>query len=196
MEQHVCVPPALVTATFNFQSSGIRERWQQRKAASPASICEISFRVVNLWAAFKSETATDPQAIRARALEIDGDLKAWGQSLPSYWKYATVDDGERAAEASFGRIRHEYPGLWVANVWNNWRTLRIVIGHILIHNETRSVRPDSALEAFALSIIHQMSVDICVSTSSFNGDSRKYLSFPTLVCPIPEALKFGHSKHF
>ena len=173
MQQHIAVPPALVQTAYNFETSAIRQQWQHRNVASPGSICEISFRIVNLQAAFRNGEVTDPQVIRETALEIDGDLETWRAGVPRNWRYATIDATEAPVATYFDGKRHVYPNLWIADVWNNWRTLRILVNQIIVQNELRSSVPDNAQKSIALSIIHQFSTELCISTASFTGTPRR-----------------------
>ncbi|KAK0669044.1 hypothetical protein QBC41DRAFT_320519 [Cercophora samala] len=133
MKQRVAVPPALVTATYSFQSSGIREQLHQRETRNPASICEISFRVVNLRAAVRHGTLTQ-QTVLERAMDIQGDLTAWREGLPPAWEYTTTTRG-----TGFNGKRHEHGSLSMAKMWNNWRTLCILVGRILVQSEACDV---------------------------------------------------------
>ena len=170
MQQHIAVPPALVQTAYNFETSAIR---QHRNVSSPGSICEISFRIVNLRAALRNGEVTDPQVIRETALEIDGDLETWRAGVPRNWRYATIDANEAPVGTCFDGKRHVYPNLWIVDVWNNWRTLRILVNQIIVQNELRSSVPDNAQKSIALSIIHHFSTELCISTASFTGTPRR-----------------------
>ncbi|KAK3937231.1 hypothetical protein QBC46DRAFT_461014 [Diplogelasinospora grovesii] len=170
-QQHIPVPPGLVRTTFIFQCSTMRQQWQQRRVASPGSTCEISFRIVNLQAALNS---THSDFICTKAVEIDGDLEAWRDGvlrLPS-WQYCatitSVDDG-----AGFDGKRHIYPNLWVAEAWNSWRTLRILVNQIIVRSTSSE---DSGYSPVILSrvieVIRQLSTDLCISACALAGTSR------------------------
>jgi len=173
MQQHIAIPQALVRATYIFQTSTIRQQWQHRSIASRGSICEISFRVVNLRAAFENGEITDPRVIRETALEIDADLETWRAGAPTKWRYSTNLVTDALVGTCFEGKCHVYPNFWVAHVWNNWRTLRILVNQIIVQNELRSSAPDNAQKSIAISIIRQFSTELCTSTSSFIGTSRK-----------------------
>ena len=174
----MAVPPALVQSTYNFQSSTIRQQWRHHNLVSPASICEISFRIVNLRAAFKNGEITDPHVIRDIALEIDSDLDTWRAGLPQNWEYATNDATEAPAGTFFDNKCHVYPNLWIAEVWNNWRTLRILVNQIVVQNEFRSSMPDNGQKSLSIIIIQQLSTELCISTASFTGNPRKFFILP------------------
>lgn len=154
---------------YNFHTSGVREHWQQRNIASPASIFEISFRVVNLVSSIKNGRVTDTSNICAAVVEIDDDLRAWRKSLPPKWKYATVDSSTTTAGTSFDSKCHVYPSLWIAETWNGWRILRIFVNQMILqHGDHCS---DAAQKASDL--IHRLSTDICISTASFADTPRE-----------------------
>ena len=175
------VPPGLVRSTYNFETSGIRQQWKRRNIASPASICALSFRIVNLRAAFKTGEMTDPQLIRETALEIDSDLEIWKAGVPHSWRYATVEDPNSDPITCFEGKRHIYPNLWIADAWNNWRSLRILVNQIILQNELRTDM--SAIAERAIETIRHFSTELCISISSFKDSPRKYYNvFPVLVC--------------
>jgi hypothetical protein len=189
-EQHAPIPPALVRATYDFEASPIRPRWRRRDVASPGSMSEISFRLVNLCARWETGEIPDPAVVRDVAREIDDDLEAWRQGVAPGWRYSVnADDGTTAVAATadgssggttgFDGKRHVYPNLWVAEAWNSWRTLRIRVNQI-IHQTDHRHRDRARAD------IRRLSTDLCISTSNFTGTPRKMFSqrFP----PIP----FGH----
>lgn len=155
---------------YNFQISAIRQDWQHRNVSSQASICEISFRIVNFVSAVKRSRGTNAEAIRSTALDIDADLQAWRAALLPKWKYSTVDTPEAAVGTCFDGKRHVYPSHWVAEAWNGWRVLRILINQILFQNEGGLDIPNAQKP---LTLIRRLSADICVSASSFAGTPRK-----------------------
>ena len=172
MQQGVPVPPALVQTTCNFQNSATRRRWQTQKVASPGSISEISFRTINLRAALKQGDITDYATIRTTFLELDHDLASWEAGLPPSWKYISLDNDQTSTGNSFAGRHHLYPNNWVADAWNNWRTLRILVNNVLLENEEDSVAPDLRQIADSASVIHQLSADICISIHSFGDNPR------------------------
>ena len=172
MQQQIAVPPGLIQTAYHFENSAIKQQWRHRNLASPGSISEISFRLVNLWAAFNNEKNAAPHTIRETALEIDGDLETWRSGVHLNWRYATTDASEAAADICEGRT-HVYPNLWIAETWNNWRVQRILVNQIIMQNEIRSSVPDAEQKAIALSVIYQMSIELCTSVSSFKDTPRK-----------------------
>jgi len=158
-----------VQTSYMFKTSVIRQR---RNNANQKSMADMSFRLVNLRAAVKNGEVIDPQAIREAALELDGDLDAWGANVPPGWGYTTIDASEAPVGTCFEGKRHMYSNLWYAKDWNSWRILRILVNQIVIQNEARWRVPDSDQKSIALSIIREMSIGICISTASFTGSPR------------------------
>lgn len=169
MQQDVAAPQALLQISHNLKTSAMDER---SKKIQPGPIGDMCFRLLDLRAAIKSRDITDPKAIREAAIEMDGELEAWRAALPPCWSYATVDAGDAPAGTYFGGKRQIYSNLWTAQVLNNWRTLRILINRVILQNAIRSDAPDSAHESTALSLIHQLSTEICISAPNFIGSPR------------------------
>lgn len=175
MQQYTAVPYSLVKTTYNFQKSATRRQWHQRKMASPGSISEISFRLINLRAALKCGEITDPAVIRSRALELDHDLEMWRISLPKSWKYVPVRvSDEASAGLCLNGQSHKYTSNWIADAWNNWRSVRILTKQIIFENEMRLPVPDPAQLSSAISVIQEVSAGICISTYSFRDSPRKF----------------------
>lgn len=165
------MPPALVQTTYNFHTSGLRLQWRLRSLASPASISELSYRIVNLRAAFKTRQITDPRIICATALEIDDDLETFQAGLPRLWRYSTVDVAAAPTGSFYNMKRHVYPNLWIAEVWNNWRTLRVLVNQIVLQSELPVDMSDSAQRS--LELVRGFCADLCISVASFADSPRE-----------------------
>ena len=165
-----------------FENSRLRQEWLRHRAVSPASISEISFRMVNLRAAHKGGHITDPQAIREKLLEMQSDLAAWKDSVPQSLGFFVVDAVNTVPYTCYEGKRHLYPNIWVAEIWNNWRVLRILVNQFIYLNECEFGEPDEGLKATALSIIHEHSVEICESLFTFLDSTRKCQRLSRLQC--------------
>lgn len=172
------VPPSLVRTACLFEASGIREKMRVRNHVSPASIAEISFRVVNLHAAIQNDKMIDSQSIRQAALAIYDDLKKWRACLPSNWDYTTIDVSEAEYNTHFKGKAHLYPNPWISELWNSWHSLRIVVSQMILQNEIRSSTPDNTLKSTTISDIQKISAEICISTSSAMYTPREYPWLP------------------
>lgn len=168
------MPPTLLRIASSFRSSGIRESWLRHEIATPGSISEISFRLVDLRADFKNGRV-DPLDIQERALRIEESLGAWRSRLPSSWKYEVVQADGGPESGYFGGKRFVYANIWTADAWNNWRTLRIVVNQIIIENALRLAHPDIALQTTALSHIRGFSTELCMSVIEFLDSPREPL---------------------
>lgn len=136
--------------------------------------------MVNLRAAFKTGKLKNPQRVRDAALEINSDLEDWEAVVPSIWHYDTVDADDGSHGSCYDGKAHAYLNSWVAEAWNNWRSQRLMVNKIIVENEDRSDVPDTTLRSAAVSIIQEMSTDICISASTFTGASRKFLPISAL----------------
>lgn len=167
MFRQISVPPALVEASWNFQSGPIRDQLREHHVASPGSMSEISLRLVNLRAVAK-RTAGPTQEVRDAARSIDNDLMMWYDVVPTEWQYTTV---EGSGDRTFNGKRHVYNMWWAAEVWNNWRLIRIAAHQIMLQGD-EGESADAAVQ-----LIRHMSEEICISVSAF-------LDYPrTWTCP-------------
>ncbi len=68
--------------------------------------------------------------------------------------------------------RHAYGSPLVAQVWNAWRTLRIMANQI-ISREPCHRTEEAAEESAAASVIRRLSAEICVSTPEISASPRE-----------------------
>jgi hypothetical protein len=173
MYQNLSVPPSLLQTSQNFKTSSIRRDWHKEKVASPGSISEISFQVVNLKAAIQNGHITDSDTILQQANQIDEKLVAWKATASHSWTYGTADSARTPEVTYFDEKCHVYPNLWVAEIWNNWRALRILMNQIILYHIPFTDLLYTFKSAKAQSIIRILSTEICISTSSFARTPRK-----------------------
>ena len=152
--------------------SPLRQRWRNSDVASPASICEISFRLVNLWAAFQENTQS-PERTCKSALEIDADLAMWKDGLPSKWRYSLVNATEANDDTHLNGKQHIYSSSWIVDVWNNWRALRMLTSQIILEAESHTATPNADHLCTARSRVQNLARDICISSASFGSSPRK-----------------------
>lgn len=184
VEQQKPIPATLVKLTYDFTNGETREQLRQRKGACPGSICEISFRLINLLAIISNENNADSTSnvdlngICSVALDIDNDLEDWKASVSSHWSYDVADrmsdvDTTDPLDDPEER-RHLYPSHWVAEAWNNWRALRIATNQVIFkaindqcHNLSSSSgqrdKSVSAVRLNAIDNIHRFSTEICIA---------------------------------
>ncbi|KEF56874.1 uncharacterized protein A1O9_07064 [Exophiala aquamarina CBS 119918] len=175
MQRHIPVPKTLMQMWDTFYTSKTRKWWQRRNLATSNSICEISFRLVNLRAALRNGKIAGAQTIIDTAIAIDEDLVTWRTTMPLEWNYTTVD-----APDNFGGTAHTYPNLWVAEAWKNWRILRILVNQTIYENGGGSSQPSDESISKAPSVIRESSWELCICCSNFMGTPR----VPTLIEPL------------
>ncbi|KIW18453.1 hypothetical protein PV08_02741 [Exophiala spinifera] len=175
MQKRVVVPRALVQTTYDFHGSLVRQLWQKSRVATPSSITEICFRVVNLRAALCQGQVTDWKVLQNAAIDIDNDLESWKAGLPSSWKYSIIHGPAKVSEELLQGVRHIYPTLWVAEAWNNWRILRLLVKQMMLE-----VSVDPHEIASSQDAARQLCTDVCISVSSFTGSP----SFISLMHPL------------
>ena len=171
LKQNKPVPYSLVVASSTFQSSSIRENWKTRQVASAGSLCEISFRVVNLRADFRNGRI-DYCATRDKVQDINNDLQTWREAMPAVWKYSTEPAPDGLDHTVFGGVIHSYSSMWVAEAWNSWRLLRILVNQLMQENEMRAETPNTIRRLLAEAMIRHTSHDLCVSVNSFRKTPR------------------------
>jgi hypothetical protein len=148
-----------------------------RRNRQPGPLGDALLRLLELRSLLKcGDGIVDFRAIHHDAVEMDREFEFWRETLPPSWNYVIDDASDNSHCIYFVRKRHVYSNPWTAQVWNNWRALRILVNKIILENEPRSGTMDSAQGSAALSIIHQMSTEICISAPHFLGSPRKYAS--------------------
>lgn len=172
----------------------MRQLWQNSRVASPSSITEICFRVVNLRAALHRQEEGDDTKMNGKillnmAVDIDNDLESWAAGLPDSWRYSVVHGPARVAEELLQGVRHVYPTLWIAEAWNNWRILRLLVSQMRLEI---SVDPQEI--ATSQNMARRLCTDVCISVSNFSGSPSK----PPF-CQVPGAFfsdtRFGYRLH-
>jgi len=169
MQRHIPVPKILAQMWVTFYTCKTRKWWQRRNLVTSNSICEIIFRLVNLRAALRNGEITKSQIVIETAMGIDNELVNWRSTMPPEWEYSAVDSLD-----NFGGIAHTYPNLWVAEAWKNWRILRILANQMIYENGAGSSEPNDENISRALSVICQLSTELCICCSNFMGTPRKF----------------------
>jgi hypothetical protein len=172
MQEGFVVPPALVKAAYDFQSSRLRKEWHGGAIASAGSIFEISVRLVNLFSWVKNPQISDFKTIKQRAIDIDADLDTWAHGVPSSWAYDVIRKKIcGGVTEDFNSESHVYPNVWIAAVWVGWRTLKILVHQILIQVQDPTVPGRIQPSDDSILQIQRFSKDICVTIRGFRGTS-------------------------
>ena len=102
-------------------------------ANNPAwRLLDISFKLAKFRADVKTRVLSDYRSIVDVAFQIDRELFSLANDMPIQWRFQTVSVLEQS-ELVFGTKYHVYPDLWVASIWNAYRTCRL-----LLHQEIRT----------------------------------------------------------
>lgn len=124
---------------------------------------------------------SDPEHVITTALAIDAEYESWGKTCPLQFIYQTVTLRQRSEEV-FSDHYHVYNNLWIATVWNNYRSVRILLHEILLDQLCHLYlnNPESSLlwndlnffenQVLASnSILLQLCHDICASVPYYLG---------------------------
>jgi hypothetical protein len=136
-------------------------------------VSDLCYQFLDLRRAIKRGEITDPDAILAATLGMEAELMLWKEERTPAWDYDTVFVEDATKGTYFNGKKHLYSDPWIARVLNNWRTLRIQINRITVDNESYMQEPNSTRLSLAMSVIQQMSTDICTSVHNFQGSARK-----------------------
>jgi hypothetical protein len=97
---------------------------------APKLICLLR-RLVELRTIIKSKEALDSGEILQASLQIEADLVSWEASLPLDWKFVTIET-EEEYEYTYSGKYHIYNDIWTANMFNHYRTMRIIVNEIIL----------------------------------------------------------------
>lgn len=123
---------------------------------------------------------TNPTKIIESALLLDAEVTAWAIDIPVSWRYRilTIPSQIRdmcAANGVYGKTYHIYEDLYICNIWNNWRSMRLVINEMIMENTrqiqglhsedagSRDMVEYSGIAARSEQIMQQMQADIVAS---------------------------------
>jgi hypothetical protein len=182
MQRDVGVAPTIIEFTKTMGS-------QFQKGSRLCPISELCLRYLELRSAAR-RNAMSLQDIRAAAVDIDSKLEVWKGDLETSLAYTVVDadKGTRGSSCWAGK-RHVYPTIWSAQVWNSWRTLRILVNQLLLSTDLACEDAFSAVQiSVSVSVLRQLSTDLCISASCFYDSPRTSItgnSVPILVCSPP-----------
>jgi hypothetical protein len=144
---------------------GLRQVSQNLKT----TMGDLCFRFFDLRSGIKTGKFPKQKDICEAAYQMDKDLATWSLTLAPKSGYTTESVEDAPAGLYFKGKRHVYGNAWAAQVWNNWRTLRILLNRIILCNDM----PDGVPWATALSVVKDLSNEICISTPMLIGSPRE-----------------------
>lgn len=140
---------------------------------------DICFRLLDLRRDVQNGRLLDSSAIRAAALVLEDDLLSWADSLPTSCGYDTIDANDTDTNYFRGK-RHIYSNVWMTQLWNHWRSLRILVSRIILQAESNSKISKRTAISTRKDLIRQLSTDVCVSTTELMHKPRKCSYISTL----------------
>lgn len=100
--------------------------------AAATTLAELYIKYANLKNDMEREDHFGcSEDIISRACAIDVECAEWARTLPIDYLYRTVTVKNRGVEV-FAEHYHIYNNLWIAMIWNNYRSLRCVIHELVL----------------------------------------------------------------
>jgi len=127
---------------------------------------DMAFRVIRLKKMITCADAVSGEIYNTASV-MEQELHLWRASIPPEWMYSHTSNGSR----------HVYASLWHAQTWNNWRTLRILCSRVMYDFGDNSEDQDTHM-----SVVREMSANICITSLNFSGSSRKSSILHRAVC--------------
>ena len=161
--------------------SRLAREYQTNEQVAASEFADIAAKFCNLQATIKvSGGCRDPVTTIALALTIDAELVDWADRFPNKNTYTVVILKEKSAEV-FADYWHSYRDIWIAAVWNHYRSIRILVNQIILAQLARltehlpfdssfhfSSLYDHQIEASKTTIV-ELSHKICASVPFYLG---------------------------
>lgn len=152
-------------------------RWaeptQTRDEASLNRFSELNEHLAAIRAEIKRKGICNPAAVAAMLDPVDRKLEDWRTRLPDSWRFKSYRSlGSEVDSVESYKLQYdEYPGLWVASTWNNYRMIRILI-HESIMTATMKHGSDKEKRELQHSAktLTEMTNGICYSVPYILGD--------------------------
>ena len=128
----------------------------------------MNYRLLQLQEDLKKKDACKTSIFDA-AMGLKADLNRWMQSLRLENEYVVVQKRYSYEDMTFNGACHVYNSPWIAQLWNSWRTITVQVNQVILQSKYHDIK--AATEAGET--IRQISVDICLSVSSFSMSPRR-----------------------
>ncbi|MCJ1433213.1 hypothetical protein MMC27_002572 [Xylographa pallens] len=146
-------------------------RAHQLKSDLPAwGLASIVSRFVNLRASLKNNELVNPTSISFMLANLEADLAKWVEELPAEWAF-TITVSTEDSENIFESQCHVYHSLWVAILWNHYRSIRILVNDLLLSyldllasvpsDDNSGIPPKQQRQS--IGIVSRLATDICYS---------------------------------
>lgn len=124
---------------------------------------------------------SNPERVVSEACALDTEYDIWARTCPLQYIYQTITLNERADDV-FSDHYHVYGSVWIAAIWNNYRSARILVNELILDQLTYlyQTSPESSIlwtdHCFyenqiltSNSTLLQLCHDICASVPYFLG---------------------------
>ena len=74
---------------------------------------------------------SNSESVKSALSLLDAELAEWATQCPPQFLYTAVNPKERSKEV-LSDYYHVYPSMWMANIWNEYRCVRILVNELLI----------------------------------------------------------------
>ncbi|RAK97312.1 uncharacterized protein BO80DRAFT_496378 [Aspergillus ibericus CBS 121593] len=146
-------------------------------ADDPAwKLSDIMVKLASFRTDVKSHAMSDSTSIIEAAKYVDRELHSLAEQMPPSWQFQTIDIA-KTSDLVMETQYHIYPDVWVAAIWNNIRTCRLLL-HLEIKSQLESIL-DTSPHTFSLSdafqhqhsaiTIQQLISNICASVPQYCG---------------------------
>lgn len=147
-------------------------RWasdhQCPESRTPATeFYNINERLAAVRAEIKHKLISSPTIISQMLLPIDDAIEEWKRRLPASWLFKSYRDLSLSSATqltSFTSQYDLYPDLYVASVWNSYRSIRLLIHEAII---AATVKLGSSEEkenlGSSMKVLHTMADGVCYS---------------------------------
>ncbi|KAL2061307.1 hypothetical protein VTL71DRAFT_7580 [Oculimacula yallundae] len=156
--------------------------FETAEQAAATTLSNLAIRYCNLRASMSCfRDYSDPERIISTACALDSEYEIWTRTCPIQYIYQTVTLNERADDV-FSDHYHAYSTIWIAAVWNNYRSARILVNELILdqlgylyqnHPESSLIWGDHCLYENQIlssnSTLLQLCHEICASVPYFLG---------------------------
>ncbi|KAH7137886.1 hypothetical protein EDB81DRAFT_858325 [Dactylonectria macrodidyma] len=136
---------------------------------------DIEKRLIAARAAIKRAGISSPSVIMRTLLPLDDLLEDWRKLLPNSWASKSYKclHPTSVDEAIYTSQYDTYPDLYIATMWNAYRSSRLLIHETIV---TATLKHGSAEEvrklSYSIDILRRMAAEICQSVPYYLGYSR------------------------
>ncbi len=132
---------------------------------------------------------SDPECVISTALALDAEYEVWARSCPLQYIYQTITLKEKTHDV-FSDHYHVYSSIWIAAIWNNYRSVRILVNELILDQLNylyqNNFEPNTLWDDHCLyenqnftsnSTLLQLCHDICASVPYFLGYNPNNLGY-------------------